>query len=140
MRDADADATSAFQSVSGALRDTGLAVPVVPGQVTGTNVRVGVWIMPDWQRPGMLEDLCLAAVQHDPAMPCVNDYFLCLSHNGLNQPNNLAKARVHTWLASRVEPDLRLGEAAEKGYWPWASVVFEPLKTFLQTLYAAVVT
>jgi hypothetical protein len=134
VRDADTDATSAFQSVSGALHDLGLPVPDIPGQVAGVTVRVGVWIMPDGQGPGMLEDLCLAAVQNDLAMPCVDDYFMCLFHNSQNQPNNLAKARVHAWLASRIEPDLRLGEAAAKGYWPWDSAAFEPIKTFLQAL------
>ena len=140
VRDADTDATSAFESVRDVLHDAGLAVPGASGQVAGVNVRVGVWIMPDGWSPGMLEDLCLTAVQNDPAMPCVNDYFTCSSHSGLPQPNNLAKARVHAWLASRVEPDLRLGEAAEKGYWPWESSAFEPLKSFFQTLYAAAIT
>src|SRR5262249_28759450 len=82
VRDADADAARAFQSVYDALRDTGLAVPGTPGEVAGVNVRVGVWIMPDGDKPGMLEDLCLEAVQNDPAMPCVDDYFMCLSHKG----------------------------------------------------------
>ena len=134
VRDADTDATRAFQSVRDALRNADLAVPGTPGQIAGVDLRVGVWVMPDGQGPGMLENLCLAAVQNDPAMPCVDDYFMCLFHNSQNQPNNPAKARVHAWLASREVPDLRLGEAAAKGYWPWASAAFEPLKTFLQTL------
>ena len=121
VRDADTHATSAFQSVCDALRGTSLVVP-------------------DGQGPGMLEDLCLAAVQTDPAMLCVNDYFQCLLHNSQHQPNNPAKARVHAWLASRPEPDLRLGEVAEKGYWLWDNVAFEPIKIFLQTLYATAIT
>ena len=50
------------------------------------------------------------------------------------QPGNLAKAKVHAWLASQVDPDKRLGEAAQAGYWPWDSCVFESLKDFMRNL------
>ncbi len=46
----------------------------------------------------------------------------------------MAKARVHAWLASQIEPDKRLGEAAKAGYWPWDSPGFDRLKQFLQAL------
>ena len=82
----------------------------------------------------MLEDLCLAGVQADPAMPCVPEFFDCVQRRANRQPNNLAKARVHAWLASQVEPDKRLGEAAEAGYWPWASPAFAPLTSLLRVL------
>ncbi len=82
----------------------------------------------------MLEDLCLAAVQADPATPCVDAYFTCLQTQTGKLPNNLAKARAHVWLASRPEPDRRLGEAAQSGYWPWADPAFDPLRQFLLAL------
>lgn len=134
VRDADNSAASAFQSVCDALRNAGLAVPERPSQMAGGSPEVGVLILPGGERPGMLEDLCLDAVQADFAMLCVDRYFQCLSEKNHRQPNNLAKARVHAWLASQVEPDLRLGEAAEKGYWPWNAPAFGALKTFLLAL------
>jgi len=67
-------------------------------------------------------------------MACVEEYFQCLARRQSTLPNNMAKARVHAWLASHSEPDLCLGEAAEKGYWPWESVILAPLRAFLQAL------
>jgi hypothetical protein len=133
-RDADADARGAFASVCDALRNAGLPEPPDHDLPAGANPQVRVWIMPDGRNPGMLEDLCLASVQADAAGPCVDDFFRCLRTTAAGPPANLAKARVHVWLASRPEPDKRLGEAAEKGYWPWADPAFAPLTRFLRAL------
>ncbi|NJO16485.1 MAG: hypothetical protein HC877_12310 [Thioploca sp.] len=43
----------------------------------------------------------------------------------------LHQTKVHAWLSSQNEPDKRLAEAAEAGYWPWESPVFDLLKQFL---------
>ncbi|MGH7173109.1 MAG: DUF3226 domain-containing protein [Gemmataceae bacterium] len=133
-RDADVDATAAFASAAAALANVGLTVPSAHGRFAGTNPQVGVWILPDGSTPGMLEDLCLASVQTDLALPCVDEYFQCVQQRAGRQPNNIAKARLHVWLASQAEPDKRLGEAAEKGYWPWDAPAFQPLIRFLQLL------
>jgi hypothetical protein len=133
-RDADTDATGAFVSVCAALANASLSVPGAHGLFAGVNPRVGVWIFPDGRTLGMLEDLCMASVQTDLALPCVDEYFQCVLRRAARQPNNMAKARLHVWLASQVEPDKRLGEAAEKGYWPWDASAFQSLIHFLQAL------
>jgi hypothetical protein len=46
----------------------------------------------------------------------------------------MSKAKVHAFLASRYEPDKRLGEAAKAGYWPWDNEAFETVKSFLQQI------
>jgi len=46
----------------------------------------------------------------------------------------MTKAHLHTWLASQREPDKRLGEAAEAGFWPWTNTVFDFLRQFLLAL------
>jgi len=74
-RDADLDAAGAFASVRSALTHGGLAAPAASGQFAGSNPKVGVFILPDGTNAGMLEDLCLASVQADPATPCVDTYF-----------------------------------------------------------------
>jgi hypothetical protein len=133
-RDSDANPASVFQSACTLLAQNGLPVPGAAGQGIAGTPRIGVFLLPDNRRPGMLEDLCLDAVQADGAMPCVTDFFLCVGQSAQRQPNNPAKARVHAWLASQVDPDLRLGEAARKGYWPWTSSAFGALKQFLVNL------
>jgi hypothetical protein len=83
---------------------------------------------------GMLEDLCLRAIAQDPAMLCVEQYFECLQQAGLSLPDNMSKAKVQAFLASRRKAGLRLGEAAEKGYWPWDAEAFGRVKDFLQQI------
>jgi hypothetical protein len=133
-RDADQNAASALQSVKAALSQANLTVPALAESFAGAGPRIGVLILPGGGRDGMLEDLCLDAVQNDPAISCLDDYFACIQKSVPVQPKNMAKARVHAWLASRPVPDRRLGEAAEKGDWPWDDPAFEPLKQFLRAL------
>lgn len=85
----------------------------------------------------MLEDLCLKAVENDPAMNCVDEYFRCLGDQNIVQKQvAMPKARLHAFLASRERPRLRLGEAAEKNDIPLDSPVFEPVTNFLRQLSA----
>jgi hypothetical protein len=133
VRDADANPDTAFQSVRDALQAAGLPTPERPLLPVGESPRVAVLILPEVDTPGMLEDLCLRAVAQDPAMGCVEQYFECLQHKGLSLPDNMSKAKVQVFLASR-QAGLRLGEAAEKGYWPWDAKSFEQVKDFLQRI------
>ena len=91
-------------------------------------------ILPGGETAGMLEDLCLASVESDAAFSCLGDYFDCIRQRSGREPQNRAKALVHAWLASNVRADLRLGEAAEAGYWPWDNEAFRNLKEFLPDL------
>ncbi len=133
-RDADDNADDAFRSICGALNQCGLAVPNGPGEFAGNAPQVGVLILPDGCNPGMLEDVCLEAIKSDPGMRCVGEYFHCIQDRTARQPQNMSKARVHAWLASQIEPDRRLGEAAEAAYWPWSDPAFDQLKQFLRGL------
>jgi len=133
-RDADDSAASAFQSVCASLKGAGLPIPSKPGEIIGKNPQVSVLILPDDQNSGMLEDVCLAAVETDSVLQCVDKYFECVLKTTGRQPSNMAKARIRAWLSSQIEPDKRLGEAAKAGYLPWDSPAFNGLKQFLQAL------
>lgn len=89
-RDADHDAEAAFQSVCTALENAQLITPRTSGSFGAGNPKVGVFILPDCQNRGMLEDLCLASVTADPAMTCVDDFIRCVENTG-RQPDNLAR-------------------------------------------------
>ncbi len=133
-RDADNFAQSAFQSICTSLSRASLPVSREPGEIAGSSPQVSILILPDNQNSGMLEDLCLAAIETDPVLQCVDEYLECVSKTIRRKPNNMAKARVHAWLSSQIEPDKRLGEAAKANYWPWNSTRFDCLKQFLQAL------
>jgi hypothetical protein len=127
-------AGNAFRSVCGALEGAGLPQPVKPNEIAYGSPNVAVFILPDCERNGMLEDLCLASIQNDPVFQCIDPFFACASkHPGIS-PKNMAKARIHAWLATRSRPDLRFGEAAEKEIWDWEHEAFGPIKDFLRML------
>ena len=112
------EATKAFESICYSLRHVNLPCPAAHGQFAVGPPRVGIFIIPNGVDDGMLETLCLSSVATLPEFPCVDGYFRCLQGHGIIT-NNLHKARAHAWLASRPEPDRRVGEAAQAGYWPW---------------------
>lgn len=132
-RDADDNATGAFESVCTALEQANLPKPAHVATYTAGNPRVGVFILPNCNDVGMLEDLCLASVASDIAIPCIDEFFRCVETAG-RRSNNLVKARVQAWLASQVRPHRRLGEAAQAGCLNWNDPAFNPLKQFLTQL------
>ena len=118
--DADTSATSRWQSIRDRLAAGGyVGVPRQPDP-DGTIVspakremlpKVGVWIMPNNQDPGKLEDfLAFLVPSSDPhwehAETCVDS---------LDQPRfrdvDRSKAIIHTWLAWQRSPGLRFGTA-----------------------------
>ena len=134
VRDADLSANGAFQSVQSALRLANLPVPARMLQSTAGNPNISVFIMPDNASNGALEQLCLSALVSDPVMPCVEDFLECVNDRVTGPPRDQQKARIHAFLASREDPELRLGEAAQRGYIPWGHSAFTPLAQFLREL------
>jgi hypothetical protein len=134
IRDADEDANAAFQSVCSALQHAGLPKPPKPMTPSSERPRVSVMILPDNQSPGALEDICLKAIAGTPAMRCVDEFFCCLQRHHLPPSKNLSKAKVLAYLTSLPEPDKRLGESAQSGYWNWDHPAFSDLKDFLRSL------
>jgi len=64
----------------------------------------------------------------------VEQYFECLQQEELPLPDNISKAKVQVFLASRCKAGLRLGEAAQAGYWPWDDQAFRQVRDFLQQI------
>ena len=133
VRDADASAPSAAQSVRDALGAAGLAVPPHAATQAGSDPKTSLFVMPNNAEPGMLETLCLRWVANDPAFACIDDFFDCVRRTS-TLPSNMDKARVQAFLSSRPELKRLLGEAAHAGYWNWDHAAFDDLKAFLRSL------
>jgi hypothetical protein len=133
IRDADEDGNAAFRSVCDALRTNGFKAPDTNGGFATNGIRVGVLIVGPKNGKGMVEDLCLNSVSDLPEFPCVEDYFRCISQK-CDRKEFSSKAKVRVWMASHVDHEFYVGKAAEKGYWPWESPVFNPMKAFLRQL------
>ena len=135
IRDAETDAGAAFQSAKDAVRAIGLCPAESPLQVVGHKPRIGILILPPEKREGMLEDVCLEAVRCDAAMPCVDEYIECVSEKVPGwRDGNGKKSRVQAFLASRREPGLKLGEAAQLNAWNWDHATYGPIKQFISDL------
>ncbi|MCB1127036.1 MAG: hypothetical protein KDM81_11100, partial [Verrucomicrobiae bacterium] len=138
IRDAEAgSAQSAFQSVQSALRGASLPVPSIMREVAGNQLAVGVFVLPNCKDPGMLETLCLAAVEATPEseslLPCVDDFFACVREQRA-KPANPTKARFAGYALAQDIVDPQLGRAAQKGAIPWHAKAFEQLRSFLTLL------
>ncbi|MBM3497901.1 MAG: hypothetical protein FJX74_04440 [Armatimonadetes bacterium] len=84
-----------------------------------------------------LEGLCLAPARMgaDPAMPCVEAYLECLAaHVTDSTQAQRLKRRLYAFLASRSDPRLRPGQAADANYIDLSDPCWQPLKDFLNEL------
>jgi hypothetical protein len=84
----------------------------------GSLARIGIWLMPDNESPGILEDfLTRLVVEGDPLLPRAKAAVDAIPDQerrfaGVKQP----KALLHTWLAWQEEPGAPLGQAITRHY------------------------
>ena len=125
--DADTDLSARWKSLRNTLLNAGkVSVPKNPDcngtivvlQRPDRTVKVGIWLMPDNQLPGMLENFIEFLVPSGDALwtkavACVEQ----LSEGERRfRPNHEIKAQVHTWLAWQEDPGTPLGQAVTKRY------------------------
>ena len=134
VRDADQSAASALQSIQAHLGNVGLPVPDTFMTPTGSTPSVSVFVMPNNADKGALEKLCLDSLQDDPAMSCTEEYVKCFVDALDELPENMDKAKMHAFLASREKSYLHIGEAADAGCFDWNHPAFAELARFLQSL------
>jgi hypothetical protein len=117
--DADISVANRWASLRDRLASTGFHLPQDPVP-TGVVVdrasdgrRVGVWMMPNNQRPGILEDFLTKLIPADD--PCLaHASAVTTTARNLGAPlqeKDLAKGVIHTWLAWRENPGQPLGLA-----------------------------
>jgi hypothetical protein len=121
-----------------------------PGQPSpaGTIVReaglpdFGLWLMPDNQQPGMLENFAGSLIP-DSEKPrklwarAIETVRGIPEDERLFGPTDLQKATIHTWLAWQEEPGYPMGLAIRKGFLnPHASPALS-LISWVRTLFAS---
>ncbi|EDZ96799.1 MAG: hypothetical protein P5702_11870 [Limnospira sp. PMC 1291.21] len=124
-RDADESFKSASESIDNFISNSNFSA-------AGT-VKITQFIMPDNGSPGMLEDLCLKSIAANE-IQCVDDFLECIYNRCERTPKNLAKAKIHAWLASQVNPGKRLGEAVESGYIKLEDEAFQQIIEFIKNI------
>jgi len=135
IRDADENAADTFESMKNILKASGLPIPTQVLSPSLGHPVIRVMVVPPNRPKGNLEDLCLKAVKGKPVYTCVTKYFKCLKQINIKpRDTKLSKARTRVYIASQDLPGLSLGMAAQKGYWPFKSKVFNEIKRFLRNL------
>lgn len=123
MIDADTDINARWQSIRDILKKQGFRVPVdLPetGFIAEKEYqKVGVWIMPDNNTTGMLEDfLAFLVPDNDPLLPIARSTLNQIEAQQLNKynPAHQPKALIHTWLAWQEDPGTPMGQSITKKY------------------------
>lgn len=123
VADADFDLTSRWQTIVATVANLGYVLPDAPTPegtiVTREDGRViGIWLMPNNNLTGMLEDFV-------SFLGATDDELWALAEKCLNEasdvsqrfiPNHRIKAHIHTWLAWQQDPGTPLGLAITKKY------------------------
>jgi len=120
--DADRNLSARWQSLKDKLSSIGYRdIPQFPppeGWVCAPSdpylPRVGVWLMPDNQLPGMLEDFVAYLIPPgDTLHPKAEAILQELEQAGLNRYTLIhhPKALIHTWLAWQKTPAMPMGQA-----------------------------
>ncbi len=122
--DANDDLQSRWQSVADRLRAANIQPPTTPashgtiieGSPQEGTPRVGIWLMPDNESPGELEDFIADMIPSgDPVWPMSEDYIegIPVEHRKFKK-GKILRAKVHSWLATRRRPR-QMGTAIEAG-------------------------
>ena len=115
--DANDNPEARWQAVSDRCKGRGIALPNHPdpeGVVVEGRPRVGVWLMPDNQNPGQLEDLVATMIPAEDVVWHLAQEFVDRIPEP-ERPSPAIKAQVHAWLAARAEAS-RMGSAIRTGH------------------------
>ena len=122
--DADTELQSRWKSLKNLLTGLGYTVyETIPAEgliiQDKDKPKIGVWIMPNNNSNGMLEDFIAFLVPNqDELMPFVTNTLNEIEQQNLNNYNIIhrSKAEIHSWLALQEEPGTPLGSSITKRY------------------------
>ena len=117
--DANRDQARRWQAITHRLRQAAVEPPMQTapvGTIVGNRPRVGIWLMPDNESAGELEDFIERLIPNgDPVWPRAQRYIDGIPAAERNfAGEKIMRARVHAWLAARAEPR-KMGAAIGAG-------------------------
>lgn len=124
IADADSDITSRWISLCDLFGKIGFVLPdIIPenGLVikSVSRIKVGIWIMPNNQINGMLEDFASFLIPNDDKLiSVVKETLDSVENQNLNKYKLIhkSKAEIHSWLALQEDPGTPMGLAITKRY------------------------
>lgn len=141
--DADTSISSRWQAVCDRLREVGMAPPEHPpaegyiGVAEDYKATVGVWLMPDNQREGKLEDFLHGLVaQGDTLIGYAGEAAEHAAEIEQRFPgSDRRKAVLHTWLAWQERPGCPYGTAVRARYFDHNAKVAQRFVDWFRRLY-----
>lgn len=118
--DANDDLKSRWAAVTDQLRrvrpEIEFGDPTLNGFVVGGEPHIGIWLWPDNQSTGEIEDFVATMIpRDDPVWPLSSRYIESIPVEQRRFPEGkTTRAEVHAWLAVRTEPR-RIGTAIRAG-------------------------
>ena len=134
VRDADGDASAAFDSVCDGVRNFGYEPPQRHGHFSDQTPGIGVFITPDGEAQGAIETICRRSVMDSDAGRCVEAYLNCLKEYDSLLSSSCDKSFAHAYLSALRDPVARVGEGALQGAWNFGSQEFAGLYQFIRDL------
>ena len=143
--DADTDLNKRWAQIANELKGMNYSVPDAPN-IFGTLIpspalnrpQVGIWLMPNNQLPGMIEDFIRFLIpENEESLALAEETITTLEERNLQQyiPNHRAKALIHTWLAWQEDPGTPLGQAITKRYLTIDTTIATQLVQWLNSLF-----
>ncbi len=141
--DADSEIKDRWKSISALLSLQGFTIPKeipIEGLILNDNsgFKIGVWIMPNNNENGMLEDFISFLVpKEDKILPIVNNTLINIENQGLNQYSLIhkSKATIHSWLSLQSDPGTPMGLGITKRYLTTDEGTCLKLVNWLKELY-----
>ena len=142
LMDANDDISARWQAVGDRLGGATVKLPKAPtlgGTVISGEPRVGVWLMPDNEHSGELENFVAQLLpEGDPVWPLAGRFIDGIPHEHREfPPQKELRAKLYTWLATRRKPG-PMGTAIRAGsldatapiaaqFVAWLKALFEPV-------------
>jgi hypothetical protein len=117
-----------FESIKRSLESNGLDAPANQGRSSTGSPLTRIVILPNGNGRGVLESLCIKALEGDPSLDCVNKFFDCLQEKGISQGvSDVDKAKIHVYLTSSL-PAKSLGDLVSSGVLSLDNSAFDEVK------------
>ena len=138
--DANDDLPSRWAAITGRLRracpDIEIGDPSLEGTIAGNEPRVGLWLWPDNESSGEIEDFVARMIpDDDPIWPLSRRYIegIPVEQRPFSE-GKTARAELHAWLAVRAEPR-RMGGAFRTGDLKVDGPLATRFASWLETLF-----
>lgn len=142
--DADSELKKRWDSLKELLKSLGFIIPdLLPEEgliTTNTaNQKAGIWIMPNNNVNGMLEDFITFLVpKDDKLLPIVNSALQNIEDKKLNKYSltHKSKATIHSWLSWQEDPGTPMGLGITKRYLTTDEAICLKLTNWISSLFS----